>query len=154
VGPPVTELRRVYLDSNVFIAAMENPGAHSDHAWWIINAVEESQIVGVTSEITLAEILVKPIELGDRDLAAAYEQMIVPSAMFEVLQVRREILIGAAQMRARRSSIRLPDAIHVSTALASRCSHFVSDDRRLHSIDSLKMLGVNPFTLDDILEDQ
>jgi predicted nucleic acid-binding protein len=150
MGPPVTE-RRVYLDSNVFIAAMENPGAHSDHAWWIINAIEESQIVGVTSEITLAEILVKPIELGDRDLAAAYEQMIMPGVNFEVLQVRREILIGAAQMRARRSSMRLPDAIHISTALASRCSHFVSDDQRLHSIESLKTLGVNPFTLDDIL---
>jgi predicted nucleic acid-binding protein len=154
VGPPVTELHRVYLDSNVFIAAMENPGAHSDHAWWIINAIEESQIVGVTSEITLAEILVKPIELGDRDLAAAYEQMIVSNANFEVLQVGREILIGAAQMRARRSSIRLPDAIHVATALATHCSHFVSDDQRLHSIDSLKMLPVNPFTLDDILEDR
>jgi predicted nucleic acid-binding protein len=150
MGPPVTE-RRVYLDSNVFIAAMESPGAHSDHAWWIINAIEESQIVGVTSEITLAEILVKPIELGDRDLAAAYEQMIMPGVNFEVLQVRREILIGAAQMRARRSSMRLPDAIHISTALASRCSHFVSDDQRLHSIESLKTLGVNPFTLDDIL---
>jgi predicted nucleic acid-binding protein len=153
MGPPVTE-RRVYLDSNVFIAAMENPGAHSDHAWWIINAIEESQIVGVTSEITLAEILVKPIELGDRDLAAAYEQMIMPGVNFEVLQVRREILVGAAQMRVRRSSMRLPDAIHISTALASRCSHFVSDDQRLHSIESLKTLSVNPFTLDDILADQ
>jgi predicted nucleic acid-binding protein len=154
VGSPVTEPRRVYLDSNVFIAAMENPGAHSDHAWWIIDAVEQSRIVGVTSEITLAEILVKPIELGDRDLAAAYEQMIMPSANFEVLQVQREILIGAAHMRARRSSIRLPDAIHVSTALASRCSHFVSDDQRLHSIDKIRTLGVNPFTLDDILADR
>lgn len=150
----MTEPRRVYLDSNVFIAAMENPGAHSDHAWWIIDAVEQSRIVGVTSEITLAEILVKPIELGDRDLAAAYEQMIMPSANFEVLQVQREILIGAAHMRARRSSIRLPDAIHVSTALASRCSHFVSDDQRLHSIDKIRTLGVNPFTLDDILADR
>jgi predicted nucleic acid-binding protein len=154
VGSPVTEPRRVYLDSNVFIAAMENPGAHSDHAWWIIDAVEQSRIVGVTSEITLAEILVKPIELGDRDLAAAYEQMIMPSANFEVLQVQREILIGAAHMRARRSSIRLPDAIHVSTALASRCSHFVSDDQRLHSIYKIRTLGVNPFTLDDILADR
>jgi predicted nucleic acid-binding protein len=154
VGAQVTEQRRVYLDSNVFIAAMENPGAHSDHAWWIINAVEESQIVGVTSEITLAEVLVKPIELGDRDLAVAYEQMIASSASFEVLQVRRDILVGAARIRASRSSIRLPDAIHIATALASSCSHFVSDDRRLNSMDNLKALGVNPFTLDDILADQ
>ena len=154
MGPPVRETRRVYLDSNVFIAAMENPGAHSDHAWWIINAVEEGRITAVTSEITLAEILVKPIELGDPDLVAAYEQMIVPSANFEVMQVRRDILVEAAQIRARRNSIRLPDAIHIATALASSCSRFVSDDQQLHSIDNLKAFSVNPFTVDDILAEQ
>jgi predicted nucleic acid-binding protein len=153
VGSPVMETRRVYLDSNVFIAAMEDPGAHSDHAWWIINAVEDGRIIAVTSEITLAEVLVKPLELGAPDLVAAYEQMIAPSTNFEVLQVRRDILVGAAHIRARRNSIRLPDAIHIATALASSCSRFVSNDRRL-SIDELKMLSVNPFTIDDILMDQ
>ena len=154
MGPPVTEPRRVYLDSNVFIAAMENPGAHSDHAWWIINAVEEGHIIAVTSEITLAEVLVKPIELGEPDLVAAYEQMIVSSLNFEVLQVRRDILVDAAQIRARRNSIRLPDAIHIATALVSSCSRFVSDDQQLHFIDNLKAFSVNPFTVDDILADK
>ena len=149
----MTEPRRVYLDSNVFIAAMENPGAHSDHAWWILNAVEELKIAGVTSEITLAEILVKPMELGDRELAAAYEQILAAGPNFEVLQVRRDILIEAARIRGRRSSIRLPDAIHVATAVACACSHFISDDQRLHSVDGLKTLRINPFTVDDILGD-
>src|SRR2546422_1741263 len=46
------------------------PISHSDHAWWIIHAIEEGEIVGATSEITLAEVLVKPMELGDLELAA------------------------------------------------------------------------------------
>ena len=146
----MTKLPRIYLDSNVFILAMENPGAHSDHAWWIIQAIDDGEIAAVTSEITLAEVMVRPIELGDAALRSAYEEMIVPSDRFEVISVGREILIRAAELRAQRRSIRLPDAIHIATALAGDCSCVVSDDRRLHSIDGVMALAVTPFTLDDI----
>jgi len=154
MGSPVTEVPRAYLDSNVFIAALENPGAHSDHAWWIIHAIEDGDIAAVTSEITLAEVLVKPMEQGDVTLMAAYEGMIVSSGHFLVLPVGRDILLGAARLRAQRRSIRLPDAIHIATAFASSCSCVVSDDQRLHSIDGVRSFSVNPFTLDDILAEQ
>ena len=150
----MTEAPRVYLDSNVFIAAMENPGAHSDHAWWIIDANDGGDIAAVTSEITLAEVLVKPIELGEASIMAAYETMIASNGNFEVIPVRRDILVKAAQLRAKRRSIRLPDAIHIATALAAECSYLVSDDLRLHSIDGVKTLSVNPFTIDDILAER
>jgi predicted nucleic acid-binding protein len=145
---------RVYLDANVFIAAFEHSGARSDHAWWIINAVESGEIVGATSEITLAEVLVKPIELGDAPLAEGYERMISPTPGFEVLPVQRDILIGAAQLRARRSSLRLPDAIHLATARALSCSFVVSNDLRWPIIDDIKTLSLSPFTLDDIFGDR
>lgn len=142
---------RVYLDSNVFVTAFENAGARSDHAWWIMLAIENGEIVGATSEITLAELLVKPIELGAAELAAAYEQTIAPGANFEVMPVRREILIEAAGIRARRSSIRLPDAVHIASAQALSCPFFVSDDLRLPLPEDIKLVPVGPFALDDIL---
>ena len=120
---------RVYLDANVFVAAFEHAGAHSDHAWWIFDAVESGKILAGTSEITLAEVLVKPIEIGATDLVDGYERMMVSSASFEVLPVRRDILVNAAALRARRSSVRLPDAVHIATAQALSCGFFISDDR-------------------------
>jgi predicted nucleic acid-binding protein len=57
----------------------------------------------------------------------------------------------AATLRARRSSIRLPDAVHIVTAQALSCGLFVSYDRRLPMLDGIRMLAVAPFTLDDIL---
>lgn len=145
---------RVYLDSNVFIAAFEHTGAHSDHAWWIIEAIQEGEISGATSEITLAELLVKPIELGSADLAAAYEDMIVAGPNFELLPVSRVVLVRAARIRARRASFKLPDAVHIASAQASSCAFFVSEDRRLPVPEGLKLLPVNPFTLDDILQER
>src|SRR5215470_10860652 len=152
MGPAVTNARpRVYLDANVFVAAFEHVGAHSDHAWWIMRAVEGGEIAAGTSEITLAELLVKPFEIGATDLAKGYESMIVSGSNFDVLPVRRDILVSAAALRARRTSIRLPDAVHIATAQALSCGFFISDDRRLSMPDGIRMLAVNPFTLDDIL---
>jgi predicted nucleic acid-binding protein len=151
MGSPVSEPPRVYLDANVFITAMETPGARSDHAWWIIRSVEEGDIAGMTSEITLAEVLVKPMQMGNAELVAAYQEMIMPGARFDVLPVSRDILVGAAGLRARRTSIRLPDAIHIASALTASCRFMVTDDRQLHSVEDVKVLGLTPFTLDDIL---
>jgi predicted nucleic acid-binding protein len=148
----MTEARpRVYLDTNVFVAAFEHVGAHSDHAWWIIRAVEGGEIAAGTSEITLAEVLVKPFEVGAIDLAKGYQSMMTSGSNFEVLPVRRDILVKAAALRARRNSIRLPDAVHLATAQALSCAFFISDDRRLPMPDGIRMLPVNPFTLDDVL---
>lgn len=144
---------RVYLDANVFIAAFESQGAHSDHAWWVLQAVESGAITASTSEISLAEVLVKPIERGDKGLAEAYESILISGSGFEVLPVRRDILIEAARTRARRGAIRLPDAIHIATARASSCGFLVSDDRGMPSTVGMKILSLSPFTLDDILGD-
>ena len=141
---------RVYLDANVFVAAFEHVGAHSDHAWWIFRAIEAGEIAAGTSEITLAEVLVKPLELGTTDLGDGYERMMVSGSNFEVLPVRRDILVDAATLRARRTSIRLPDAVHIATAQALSCGFFISDDRRLPMPDGIRILAVTPFTLDDI----
>lgn len=142
---------KVYIDANVFISAFEHLGAHSDHAWWIFHAIEDGEISGATSEMTLAEILVKPIQASANDLVTAYREMIVSTPGFDVLPVHRAILVGAAELRAHRPALKLPDAIHVATARATSCTYFVSDDRRMNVTDDLKLLPINPFTLDDIL---
>jgi predicted nucleic acid-binding protein len=153
MGPPVTAaLPRVYLDANVFITAFEQTGARSDHAWWILEAVEEGEIAGATSEISLAEVLVKPMERGATDLASAYDKMIATGPNFEVLPVRRDILTTAAGIRAGRPSVRLPDALHIASAMALGCTFFVTEDRRLRVPEGMKLLGVDPFTLDDVLK--
>ena len=140
----------VYLDSNIFISAYESIGAVSDHACWLMEAAERGEIVVATSELTLAELLVKPVETGDQELAEGYKQMLTTSRVFQVAPVRRDILIESAKLRAQSGGLRLPDAIHLATARALGCSAMVTGDRRMRSPD-LSILPLGPFTLDDIL---
>lgn len=142
---------RVYLDANVFIAAFENPGAHGDHAWNILHSIERGELEAVTSELTLSEILVKPLERGADELAGAYERIISSEGGFEVLTVSRDILVAAARLRAARRGLRLPDAVHLASAGKADCRYFITEDEQLAVPEGMTRLPVNPFTVDDIV---
>lgn len=150
MGQAMSDETRVYLDTNVFIMAFENAGARSDHAWWLLRAIEDGEMAAVTSEMTLAEILVKPIEVGDEPLSASYQAILTSSPVMDVRAVTRSVLIEAAEIRAHRPSIRLPDAVHLATARAGGCSFFISNDERLAMPTGLQRLSLTPFTVDDI----
>src|SRR3989304_3319812 len=90
---------RIYLDTNVFIAAYETRSARSDHAWWVLEAVEASEFLAVTSELTLAEMLVRPLQDGDKELAARYQDIVTSGDGLTVGPVDRKTLIEAAMLR-------------------------------------------------------
>lgn len=141
---------RVYLDTNVFIAAYETRDSRGDQAWRILTAIEAGDFAAVTSELTLAEILVGPLEQRDYDRAQHYQEIIAPGVGFEVPAIDRAVLIEAASLRAVRKSLRLPDAIHVATARLSACTHIVSDDRRLPLVPGLGIVRLGVHTLDAV----
>lgn len=148
MGPPVTA--RVYLDTNVFLAAYESVGARSDHAFWILWAIENGEIRGVTSEITLAELLPGPVEEGNDDLADAYKRMLADGPNMEVLPVTRDTLIQTAALRAGRPGFKLPDAIHCATALRTACAAIVTDDRRMPKNLGVRIVPFGPHVLDNV----
>lgn len=145
---------RVYLDTNLFISAFEGPGAVSDHAWWILEAVERGELHGITSELTLAEVLVHPLRRGDRALEEAYEGAITASDVFTVVPVDRSILRQAARLRGEHGSLRLPDAVHLASALSADADWLVTRDARFAGISPIRVVDGGPHTLDRINEAQ
>jgi predicted nucleic acid-binding protein len=143
--------RRVYLDANAFILAYETDDARSAQARAVLTEIQGGELVGVSSELTLAELLVKPLELSDAELVEAYKSMFTTTASFEVISVTREILIAAAELRAGRKSLRLPDAVHAATALSSGCGYFVSGDGRLGLPEGLKQIDLSAASVAEIL---
>ncbi len=120
----------IYLDTNLFILAFETPGEAAAQATLLLSkgkATSPSRFV--TSELTLAELLVMPYRKGNADLAELYYQLFGGDQWFDVRPVTRDILISAARLRAVSPARKLPDAVHVATAIASGCTHFLSSDK-------------------------
>ena len=97
----LTDLRsgKVYLDTNVFIYAVEAVADHAAAIEALFERIGEGAIIAFTSELTLAEALAKPFEMGRDDIARVYEAMLTPSAWLSVLPVERTILIEAARLQ-------------------------------------------------------
>ena len=82
----------------------------------------------LTSALTLGEVLVEPMEIGDEDLMRRYEQVI--GAGVTVLPFDLHAAPRFAEIR-RDRSIRAPDAIRLACASAAGMDLFVTNDERL-----------------------
>jgi predicted nucleic acid-binding protein len=85
-----------------------------------------------TSELSLAELLVRPYREKNETLIQLYDNLIQrQNPWLEVGPVDHQTLWYAAVLRAGYPSIKLPDAIHLTTAIGFSCSHFLTADARI-----------------------
>lgn len=122
--------RRVYLDSNIFIHAVGGDPTTAEAVGELFDLMDAAQTAAVTSELTLAEVLVRPLKLDRDDLFGIYEELPQPSPGLTVSPIDRATLVAAAHLRTQ-LGLRLPDAIHVATALHLAASCSCRNDRKI-----------------------
>lgn len=127
----------IYLDTNPFIYLVEGTRDIARPVEQLMKLLRRKPKVGVTSELTLAEVLPKAPSPNHRRI---YLNLILWSSVFELVPVSRGILFESARYRrhaARKqhdgsiSVPKLPDAIHVVSALECGSRAIVSNDARL-----------------------
>jgi predicted nucleic acid-binding protein len=128
---------RLYLDANVFIYAIEGNADIADPLRQLFDLFRARRGIGVTSELTLAEVLPKASDVQRR----SYLNMIVWSQIFDLHPVSRDILIETAEYREYAGMPKLPDAIHVVTAIRAGCRRVLSADLRLKLPEGYSVLS-------------
>ncbi len=124
--------KRVYLDTNILIYAFEGGSQNKVRLIELLAGNDGTRPAYLfTSELTLAEVLVHPLSNSDFDLIQSYDNVLNNTAVLITCPVDRTVLWHAAVLRSRYSALKLPDAIHLSTAMRLRCTHFLSADKRL-----------------------
>ena len=120
---------RIYLDTNVFIDTFEGCGAVAEALVGLFLA----ESPGPRQPLVTSELIVKPLELGRTELVHVYDNWTITNEQIEVVTVVRTVLRTAAELRAGDGRLKLPDAIHLATAVAVGCTHFLSRDIRLNT---------------------
>lgn len=123
--------RRVYVDANVFIYALEGEPRVRSEVRPLFDLLDAAETEAVTSEVTLAEVLVMPYRLGVAEVAARYERLLAPKPGLVRVPATVDLWRAAARLRGATPSLRLPDALHAATAEAEQCTLLVTGDRRL-----------------------
>ncbi len=132
------EGKRVYIDANIVIYGMEGFARYREILSLFFKNISTGSQSALTSELTIAEVLVKPLLDGDQPARQRYERTLVSRGSFTVAPVDRRTLVEAALLRSRHR-IKLPDAIHLSTAIVTGCEVFLTNDLRLASVGRVQV---------------
>ena len=135
----------VYLDANIIIYIVEGYATHRAILRDLVKALDDRAFRAMTSELTLAEVLVGAFRAPDRRYEAVYSNVLSGREPIEVIPVGRDILIGAARLRAE-SRMRLPDAIHVATARTHQCDLLLTNDHRLQAAAGVTVVTLAELT--------
>ncbi len=105
----------------------------------IFELIDKGECEGITSTITLLEVLVLPYKLDRRDLVNKYYEILLNSKNMHIYPVYSEIAIEAAKLRAK-YGIRTPDAIQIATSIYAGAGVFITNDKRLKKVKEVKVV--------------
>ncbi len=127
------------LDSSIFIYHFEEHPRYKALCEVIFDLMEVHAVQGVTSTMTLVEVLTQPLEKGDRLLSERYEQYLRfgPSLTLRVLD--EALALRTAQLRAR-YRLRTPDAVQLAAALEFNARVFLTNDDRLRKVAEVEVI--------------
>jgi predicted nucleic acid-binding protein len=133
----------VAVDTALFIYLIEEHPRFLSAVRALFEQADRGEREIVTSAITLLEVLVVPFRAGDLLLAERYEALLTHARGVRLVDVDRDHLRAAAQLRARYGGLRTPDALQLAAALAGRCFALVTNDRRLPDIPGLRIIQLS-----------
>ncbi|HET9918738.1 MAG TPA: PIN domain-containing protein [Ktedonobacteraceae bacterium] len=132
----------VYLDTNSFIYSVERIDPYRAILDTLWQTVSTGQFTVITSELTLLEVLVKPLKVGDATTAATFRAVLRNTPDVQMLPITQVVLEKAANLRAT-LNLKTPDAIHAATAVLQSCKLFVSNDAAFRRVPSLNVAVLN-----------
>lgn len=128
----------VYIDTMVLIYTVERYPTY----WSLLEPLWQHSKAGaieiVTSELTLMEVLVVPLKMGNVALAQALERALVGTEL-RLLPITQPILRQAAHLRARHG-LKAADALHAAAAVRYGCALFVTNDAGFRAVADLPVV--------------
>lgn len=122
----------VYVDTAIVIYSMERFPDYFPLLEPMWRQLQTSEIQVITSELTLLETLVMPLQNRNTDLIDRYERMLLSSEI-SLISINQSILKQAANLRST-TNLKTPDAIHAATAINQNCKIFLTNDAGLRNI--------------------
>ena len=102
--------------------------------------LDSGESKGMTSVLTLQEVLVKPLRDGRTDLADQYREVLTNSANITVHTIDQDACETAAQLRAKYVWLRTPDALQVATAIQHQAQVVITNDDRWRKVTEIEVI--------------
>jgi len=134
----------IALDTSLFIYHIEDHPRYAPLTEIIFSALEKGAINGVTSYLTLMEILVKPKADGLLQAARDYEYYLTTFPNITFYEMGLDVAKKASDLRAT-ERMKTPDAIQLATALLFGATAFLTNDKIFERVRGIDVLILDKF---------
>lgn len=149
----VTQLSRwlkahswIALDTSVFIYQLQANSKYVGLTDEIFAWLQRPKSQGVTSTITITELLVQPYRDRNQQRADEIYGLLSTFPNLEWISPSLEIADAAARLRAKHG-LRTPDALQAATAIRSGATGLITND-----VTFRRLAGLEVLVLDDLLQ--
>lgn len=125
--------KTVFIDTAPLIFFIEKNARYSAVVKPVIVLIDSGQTKGLTSTITLLEVLVLPLREGNKKLADTYRSILLSSNSLTTCEITNAISERAAALRAK-YGLKTPDSIQLATAILRRADYFLTNDLALKQV--------------------
>jgi predicted nucleic acid-binding protein len=130
---------RVAIDTSIFVYALEANPKYMALADQVFGWLEKPGHSGVTSTITMTELLVQPYRNDDQRRADAFYGLLSTYPNLTWITPDLEIADIAARLRAR-YQLRIPGALQAATAMRSQATALITNDAAFERVEEIQTL--------------
>ena len=135
---------RVYFDTNPIIYFIEQNTQFVELVTPVFEMIGEDSILAFTSELSLTEVLIKPIRDNRIQIIQTHKELLLDPELFTLISPNQDTFLLAAELGGK-SSMRTPDAIHMACAIESKCRYFITNDKGIKSTDDVTVIQISDF---------
>ncbi len=127
---------KITIDTNIFINVKEEEEPFCENSSKILDAIEDGQLKGVISNITIAELCVGYYNINKPKEKDEYISKLYSQDNYIIVNLDRRLADQSAKIRSE-TNLRLPDSIIVAASLHEKVSFLISNDGRFNRVKNL-----------------
>ncbi len=141
----LSQINTVFIDTAPIIYYIEAHPQFGPLAKEVVYAFQAGTLVAFSSVITLAEVLPKPIHMGQEELARRFAEFLRKGRNLNLMEISADIAERAGRLRGKYSKLHGLDAIQLSTAIEVGAEVFLTNDNKLKQVKEIKILVLQDY---------
>ncbi len=136
-----SSLNRVFIDTAPVIYYIERNPQYFPTVRLIFQQLTAGSFHAVTSPVTLAECLIKPIREGLLQLQQDFVEVLTTGTNTSFIPINAVVSRKAAELRVA-YGFKLPDALQLAIAFTTGCNAFLTNDEQLKRVIEFQVLVI------------
>jgi predicted nucleic acid-binding protein len=139
------QIRTVFLDTAPIIYFIEAHDKFGPLVMQIVKLMNGDRVQAFTSVLTLSEVLSKPVELGNDELAEKFKTYLKNGNNLVLLPITETIGEAAGVLRGKHPQLKTVDAVQLAAAIDIGADVFLTNDKKLSGIMEITVLVLSDY---------